>query len=254
VVSNNRPRIASDVSEDPLHLRNELIPDTRSEASVPISLGSLVLGVLDVHSDRPGAFSKDTIIMLQTLASQIATAIQTTGLIETSQVNFEELERLYRSSRLIADASNEEQVWAISGQILKDVPYPTVLLQVDRNQLRVISSADATQGLNSIDQLPSKFEAEYGEVNNYLLRGPIITSPSESSTPSAFSDLIKRLEITSAAFIPIKKQDNLSAVILIGARDRVLTNTTIQLYSNLGIIKTQIIGWLKLDRFHFYGL
>ncbi len=233
VVSNNRPRIASDVSEDPLHLKNELIPDTRSEASVPISLGTLVLGVLDVQSDRPGAFSKDTIIMLQTLASQIATAIQTAGLIETSQVNFEELERLYRSSRLITEAGNEEQVLTISGQILKDVPYPTILLQVDQNQLHVISSADAVQGITSINQLPPNFEAEYAEINDYLLRGPVITTPTEATIPPAFHELIRQLEVTSAAFIPIKNRSGLFAVILIGARDRVLTNTTIQLYSNL---------------------
>ncbi len=233
VASNNRPRIASDVSEDPLHLKNELIPDTRSEASVPISLGNLVLGVLDVQSNQPGAFSKDTIIMLQTLASQIATAIQTAGLIETSHVNFEELERLYRSSRLITEANNEEEVLNISGKILKDVPYPTVLLKMEKNWIRVISSADATQNLNSIEQIPQKFEAEYNEVNNYLLRGPVITNLAEDFIPSAFRDLTKRMELTSAAFIPIKRQSNLAAIILIGARNRTLTNTTIQLYSNL---------------------
>ena len=248
VVSNNRPRIASDVSEDPLHLKNELIPDTRSEASVPISLGTLVLGVLDVQSDRPGAFSKDTIIMLQTLASQIATAIQTAGLIETSQVNFEELERLYRSSRLITEAGNEEQVLTISGQILKDVPYPTILLQVDQNQLHVISSADAVQGITSINQLPPNFEAEYAEINDYLLRGPVITTPTEATIPPAFHELIRQLEVTSAAFIPIKNRSGLFAVILIGARDRVLTNTTIQLYSNLADLMSSTLE--KIEAVH----
>ncbi len=233
VASNNRARIASDVSEDPLHLRNELIPDTRSEACVPISLGNLVLGVLDVQSNKPSTFSKDTIITLQTLASQIATAMQTASLIETSQVDFEELERLYRSSRLITEANNEEEILKISGQILKEVPYPTVLLRVDYNQLHVISSADSTQNLKSIDQIPSKFEASYNEINNYLFRGPVITNLVETSLPQAFLDLTKRLELTSAVFVPIKRQSILVAVIMIGARNRILTNTSIQLYSNL---------------------
>ncbi len=233
VVLNNHTRIASDVSEDPLHLKNELIPDTRSEACVPISLGNLVLGVLDVQSNKPGTFSKDTIIMLQTLASQIATATQTASLIETSQVNFEELERLYRSSRLITEANNEEEILKISGQILKEVPYPTVLLRVEYNQLHVISSADSTQNLKSIDQIPSKFEANHNEIKNYLLRGPVITNLAETSLPQAFLDITKRLELTSAAFVPIKRQSVLVAIIMIGARNRVLTNTSIQLYSNL---------------------
>src|SRR5690606_33182945 len=36
VAAKNQIRIVSNVSEDPLHLKNELLPETRSEASVPI--------------------------------------------------------------------------------------------------------------------------------------------------------------------------------------------------------------------------
>ncbi|NOH03099.1 MAG: GAF domain-containing protein [Chloroflexi bacterium] len=39
VAAKNQVRITSDVLEDPLHLKNEFLPETRSEASVPISLG-----------------------------------------------------------------------------------------------------------------------------------------------------------------------------------------------------------------------
>ncbi len=230
VVTNNHSRIASDVSEDPLHLKNELLLNTRSEACVPISLGNLVLGALDVQSTSPGAFSKDTIVMLQTLASQTATAIQTAGLIETSQVNFEELEHLYRSSRLIAEANSEAELLNISGQILKDVPHPVVLLRVENNQLQVVSPADSTKNLKKI---PPQFKIDYNEVSNYLLRGSVITNSIETSPPPAFRDLIKRLELSSAAFIPIKRRGNLAAVILIGADNRVLTNTAIQPYANL---------------------
>ena len=231
---NNLPRIASDITEDPLHLKNELIPDTRSEASVPISLGGLVLGVLDVQSDRPDAFSKDTVIMLQTLASQIATATQTASLIETSQVDFEELERLYRSSRLIAEANNEEEIFNISGQILKGAQYPTALFRVEHNQLNLVSSTTTAQDLKSIDQSPSKFEIDHDEISDYLLRGFVITSASDVTTPHIFRELIKGFNLASTAIVPIKRQGSkLAAVILIGARDFNLTSAAIQPYSNL---------------------
>lgn len=233
VASNNHSRIALDVSEDPLHLNNELLPDTRSEASIPISLGNLVLGVLDVQSNQANAFSKDAIVTLQTLASQIATAIQTAGLIETSQVNLEELERLYRSSRLIVEANSEEEILKISGQILKGVPYPTILLKVEHNQLLIISSAESSQNYKSIEQIPQKLNADHNETNTFLLRGAVIVTTPEGSTPQVFRDLMRQLDLSSAAFIPIKRQADLASIILIGARDRTLTNTTIQLYSNL---------------------
>lgn len=234
VVSNNLPRIASDVSEDPLHLKNELIPDTRSEASVPISLGDLVLGVLDVQSNQPGAFSKDTIIMLQTLASQIATATQTASLIETSQIDFEELERLYRSSRLITEANNEEEIFNISGQILKGVQYPTALFRVEQNHLYQVTSTASMQDYNATDQISSKFEIDYNEISNYLSRGSVITNSSDAALPHVFRSIIEGMKLTSAAFVSIKKQGSkLAAVILIGARNLTLTNTSVQPYSNL---------------------
>ena len=234
VASNNLSRIASDVSEDPLHLRNELISDTRSEASVPIALGNLVLGVLDVQSTQTGVFSEDTIIMLQTLANQIATATQTASLIETSQMDFEELERLYRSSRLITEANNEEEIFNISGQILEGIQYPTALIRVEQNRLYLIFSNTEAKGINTTDQVSSKFDIDYNEISNSLFRGFIIAKSSDTAVPQIFHHLIKKMELTNAAFLPIKRQGGkLVAVILIGSRNVSLTNAIIQPYSNL---------------------
>ncbi len=234
VASNNQSRIASDVSEDPLHLRNELISDTRSEASVPIALGNLVLGVLDVQSTQTGIFSEDTIIMLQTLANQIATATQTASLIETSQMDFEELERLYRSSRLITEANNEEEIFNISGQILEGIQYPTALIRVEQNRLYLIFSNTEAKGINTTDQVSSKFDIDYNEISNSLFRGFIIAKSSDTAVPQIFHHLIKKMELINAAFLPIKRQGGkLVAVILIGSRNISLTNAIIQPYSNL---------------------
>ena len=156
VSANNQARIASDVLEDPLHLKNELLPETRSEASMPISIGNLVLGVLDVQSTEADAFSPETVIMLQTLSSQIATAIQTVGLTETSQVNFEELARLYRSSRLIAEANTEQEILEISSQILKEAPYPVIMFQIQNKKLAIFSFTDSTRESISPNMKSSK--------------------------------------------------------------------------------------------------
>ena len=235
--ANNKPRIASDVLEDPLHLRNELLPETRSEASVPISIGNLVLGVLDVQSTKAGTFnSPETIVMLQTLASQIAAAIQNMGLTETSQINFQEMERLYRSSRLIAKADTEAEALTISGKVLEEAPYPVILLQLsgDQNhQMEVLSSADATRGLATIKDLPKLIQVDPERIREYLLRGPVITSAAANDLPLEFMNIIKTLALDSAAIVPIRKHDALTAMIVIGARKHNLTITAIQPYSNL---------------------
>ena len=235
VSANNQSRIVSDVLEDPLHLKNELLPETRSEASLPISIGNLVLGVLDVQSTQAGAFDSETVVMLQTLSSQIATAIQTTGLTETSQVNFEELARLYRSSRLIAEANTEQGILEISSQILKEAPYPVVVLYMRNNKLEVFSSSDSTRnGIAPITKLPNYSEVNMEEIENYLLSGKVIAeSKSNANIPSVFLDIMQKLELDNAAFLPVRKSGELTAIIILGGRKRILSNAIVQPYINL---------------------
>ena len=98
------------------------MPETRSEVGIPISAGGLVLGALDVQSTQARAFGSETIAMLQTLASQIAVAIQNAGLAESTQINFQELERLYRASRQIAAAHSKEEALQTTARLLIDTP------------------------------------------------------------------------------------------------------------------------------------
>ncbi len=84
VTANNQPRLASDVSQDPVHFRNELLPATRAEAAVPLQVAGRVLGALDVQSEDPQAFTPDDLAVLQTLADQLSAAIQNARLAQTS--------------------------------------------------------------------------------------------------------------------------------------------------------------------------
>ena len=118
VSANNEPRAASDVGDDPVHFKNELLPDTRAEVGIPISIGDTVLGVLDVQSTHPESFDEATISVLVTLSNQIATAIQNVSLFESSTVNLHELDRLYRASRDIAQEKTTDEQKAL--QAAKD--------------------------------------------------------------------------------------------------------------------------------------
>lgn len=90
------PRIALDVGADAVHFRNPLLPYTRSEMAIPLKIGSNILGVLDVQSEKPNAFDENDITIMGILTDQLAIAIERTRLLQESQQNAVALEQALR--------------------------------------------------------------------------------------------------------------------------------------------------------------
>ena len=78
--------IANDVQTEPHYINfyPEVIP-TRSELSVPISVGEQTVGVLDVQSPELNEFDDDDVRTIETLADQIAVAIANARLYEAAR-------------------------------------------------------------------------------------------------------------------------------------------------------------------------
>ncbi|MBX3038224.1 MAG: GAF domain-containing protein [Anaerolineales bacterium] len=93
VAESIKARIALDVGEDAVFFNNPDLPSTRSEMALPLVVGGQVLGVLDVQSTEPNAFTEEDIATLQILAEQLAVAIQNANL-------FAETEKALEASRL----------------------------------------------------------------------------------------------------------------------------------------------------------
>ncbi len=96
VTANQQPRIALDVGADPVHFKNELLPDTRSEAAVPLRVGDRLLGALDVQSREPNAFSPADVDVLQILADQIAVVVEN-GQLFSRQERIVQMEQIVSS-------------------------------------------------------------------------------------------------------------------------------------------------------------
>jgi PAS domain S-box-containing protein len=92
-----RSVLASDVRRDKDWRPNPFLPDTKGEVAVPIKFQDQVLGILDVQSDEADILSQDDVLMLESLAGQIAIAIENTRLREEMSLRLEEIESLYRS-------------------------------------------------------------------------------------------------------------------------------------------------------------
>jgi GAF domain-containing protein/HAMP domain-containing protein len=88
-------RIALDVGQDAARLATAELPNTRSEAALPLRSRGRVVGALTVQSDQPAAFDQDTLTVLQTMADQVAVALDNARLFAESQGALEQAGRAY---------------------------------------------------------------------------------------------------------------------------------------------------------------
>ena len=103
VAGSGEPRIALDVGEDAVYFDNPDLPATRSEMALPLKVRGEVIGVLDVQSEEPAAFTDEDVAVLQTMADQIALAIENARLLREAQ------ERLQEVNLLLG--RREQEVW-----------------------------------------------------------------------------------------------------------------------------------------------
>lgn len=94
VAAQKKPRIALDVGTDAVFFNNPDLPFTRSEIALPLLVRERLLGVLDIQSEKPGAFTVQDIDVLATLADQVSVALEKAQLLEASQAAFAQLEAL----------------------------------------------------------------------------------------------------------------------------------------------------------------
>jgi GAF domain-containing protein/HAMP domain-containing protein len=83
--ANAQARVALDVGEEAVRFDNPLLPDTHSEMALPLISRGRALGALDVQSTKEAAFDEADIAVMQTMADQVANAIENARLFEETQ-------------------------------------------------------------------------------------------------------------------------------------------------------------------------
>jgi GAF domain-containing protein/HAMP domain-containing protein len=145
VTGTGKPRIALDVGADQVHFANPDLPGTRSELALPLWSGDEIIGALDVQSKEPNAFDEDDVIVLQTMADQLAVAIDNARLIE----ELTELSSLNRKVIEVYSALNQLEGYDTSlsqaSVLLREqFDYKRVVIGlVDEDEIIVRSAASA---------------------------------------------------------------------------------------------------------------
>jgi len=100
--------LVKDVLNEPDHMRNPLLPETRTEVAIPMLAGDEVMGVFDVQDSVPGRFSESEVDVFKTLAAQIGIALRNARYFEEMQQVAERLREVDRlKSEFLANMSHE---------------------------------------------------------------------------------------------------------------------------------------------------
>jgi signal transduction histidine kinase len=106
-ILNQQAQIASDMSGRANHPD---LPNTRSEMALPLIVDMHALGALTVQSTEPNAFSEEDITSLQTMADQIAIALNNAQLMSKLETANSEILRT-KTFEAIATATGEAIHW-----------------------------------------------------------------------------------------------------------------------------------------------
>jgi PAS domain S-box-containing protein len=162
--------LINDMAEDLLYVPNPLLVDTQSEVAIPLRIGARIVGVIDIQSQQTFAFTEDDISVLQSLADQVAVAIDNARSYELSQQLIKDLREVDQlKSQFLANMSHElrtplNSIIGFSRVILKGIDGPITDLQ-QQDLTAIYNSGQHLLGLiNDILDL-ARIEAGKMELN-----------------------------------------------------------------------------------------
>ncbi|HNT74912.1 MAG TPA: GAF domain-containing protein [Anaerolineae bacterium] len=101
-VANRQARIALDVGAEAMRKPHPLLPATRSELALPLVSRGRAIGALTIQSDQPAAFGEQDVAILQSMADQLANAIENIRLRTRTQAQVAEMRTLQEISEAVA--------------------------------------------------------------------------------------------------------------------------------------------------------
>jgi GAF domain-containing protein len=92
-----KARIALDIGAEAVHFDNPLLPETRSELALPIATNANLFGAMTIQSDKSGYFDENDIMVLQSIADNLAIALENNSSFERTQKALDEIRVLNKA-------------------------------------------------------------------------------------------------------------------------------------------------------------
>lgn len=233
---------SSAVDGTTVHRFNELLPETKTELALPMVVGDRVVGALDVQSIFDDAFGDGADIdILQTLADQLAVAVENARLYQESQASAEDNKALYNASRAINDSRDSDEVArAIATYVIQEpgAIVSLVRLTLDANQLvreaEVIGDSrlkTPSRRLRAFNDLTLPILQKLDLANDIVVREDLQQSDKLSAEEKR---VFRFLKIGALVSVPLRLPQSWTGLILVSypeARD--ITRREISRLSNI---------------------
>jgi GAF domain-containing protein len=109
VSGRGEPLVVNDTAKDATYFANPLLPETRSEAALPLKIGDRMVGVMDVQSSHPFAFTSDSLRTLSILADQLGVAVVNSELFAETQEHLSQQRLLHHITTSAASGTTLEE-------------------------------------------------------------------------------------------------------------------------------------------------
>ncbi len=124
VAATGEPLVVPDVSQDARYYYVPEVGETRSEICLPLKAKGVIIGVLIAQSDRLNAFDEGDVVILQSLVSQVAVAIENARLFDAEQRRAEQFRVISEvGSRITSILTVEELLDQMARLIQKAFDY-----------------------------------------------------------------------------------------------------------------------------------
>ncbi len=217
VILARQAEVITRLTENPLYVHNELLPEAVAEAGIPIMTGNRVLGALDIHSKVEGELNEDALVTLRTIAGQIAANLENIRLMEAGRANVQGMMEILHFSYQIAQAQTEAGVIEAAALTLRQTPFISILLQASEDGLKIVAVNDPLRSL----PLPELLAVPTAPLAERLRAGILIGALDELTTtlPAALWKMLHQIELRNLAFVPVFRNERLETLLILGNRE-----------------------------------
>lgn len=192
-----------DVKQEPAYV--EAAPGVQSELCVPIKIGQEVIGAINVESRKRDAYTEADERLLNTIAGNLAAAIERLRLLKNEQKRRQEAERLRKATAALTSSMDLERLYSIILTTLADlVPYDGASIElVENGYSKLVAGRGLVENQGLIGHRYPFRPQKWGDINS--LRQPILIP--NVQTDDRFEKLAGTEYIRGWMGIPLWAQD-----------------------------------------------